>query len=226
MTSSATGWSSSRRDTSRSPRVTEGQHPTAGLSTQGARWRPVIPDEALRWFAQVSVPWWIAGGWAIDLYLGRTTRDHGDLDVGVLRRDVPVLLRGLEAWEVYEADDGRLARLSPGALPGAAVNSLWCRRAHESDFILELLLDDSEREYWVYRRDARVRRKLTQLFSGHPSGLRYLAPEVQLLYKSRNARAKDHEDFRAAVAQLDASARAWLRRHLPDTRADWIAQLA
>jgi Aminoglycoside-2''-adenylyltransferase len=31
-------------------------------------------------------PWWIAGGWAIDLFVARPTRAHHDLDVELLRR--------------------------------------------------------------------------------------------------------------------------------------------
>lgn len=51
-------------------------------------WDPASPHDAAEWFANVSVPWWITGGWAIALFLNRSTRAHKDLDVGVLRRDV------------------------------------------------------------------------------------------------------------------------------------------
>ena len=29
--------------------------------------------------------WWVAGGWALDLFLGRMTRPHHDVDVAILR---------------------------------------------------------------------------------------------------------------------------------------------
>jgi hypothetical protein len=32
-------------------------------------------------------PWWIAGGFAIELAIGRPVRDHGDIDVLVLRQE-------------------------------------------------------------------------------------------------------------------------------------------
>jgi hypothetical protein len=38
--------------------------------------------------AGIDSPWWIAGGWALDLFIGDQTRAHEDLDVGILRRDV------------------------------------------------------------------------------------------------------------------------------------------
>src|SRR4051794_4265974 len=42
--------------------------------------------EAMRGFGR---PWWIAGGWAIDLFLDRVTRPHGDLEIGIWRDDQP-----------------------------------------------------------------------------------------------------------------------------------------
>ena len=44
-------------------------------------WAPVQPDELAPVLERFAFPWWIAGGWAIDLALGRSTRAHGDVDV-------------------------------------------------------------------------------------------------------------------------------------------------
>lgn len=33
-------------------------------------------------------PWFIAGGWVIDIALGRVTREHGDIDICIFREDV------------------------------------------------------------------------------------------------------------------------------------------
>jgi hypothetical protein len=38
-------------------------------------------------FARLGAPWYVSGGWAIDLHLGRVTREHHDVDVLLLRRD-------------------------------------------------------------------------------------------------------------------------------------------
>ena len=93
-----------------------------------ADWDVASPHEAMEWFANVFVPWWIAGGWAIDLFLDRETRPHADLDVGVLRRNVGEVLRAIPDWEAFEARDGALTRLLH-ATPRSEVNSLWCRGA-------------------------------------------------------------------------------------------------
>ncbi|MFT4100795.1 MAG: hypothetical protein QM674_07115 [Burkholderiaceae bacterium] len=82
------------------------------------RWDPASPGDAAAWLANVAAPWWIAGGWAIDMFLDRETRSHKDLDVGILRRDVGEVLGSIPGFEVFEAKDGGLTRLS-GAAPRA-----------------------------------------------------------------------------------------------------------
>ncbi|MGM7683701.1 nucleotidyltransferase domain-containing protein [Cytobacillus sp. Hm23] len=32
-------------------------------------------------------PWFIAGGWAIDLFIGKQTRPHHDLEIAIFRKD-------------------------------------------------------------------------------------------------------------------------------------------
>ena len=42
-------------------------------------WHPMDPAAAARILCAVDVPWWIAGGWALDLFVGTQTRAHKDL---------------------------------------------------------------------------------------------------------------------------------------------------
>lgn len=50
------------------------------------------------YFARYSLPWYVAGGWAVDLFLGRRTRPHEDIEVAVLRRDQGSLRHAFEGW--------------------------------------------------------------------------------------------------------------------------------
>jgi hypothetical protein len=202
-------------------------HAVRDVSADPADWRSVAPQEALAWFSAISTPWWIAGGWAIDLFLGRTTRPHGDLDVGIRRRDARDALKCLGSWDVYEAKDGRLTHLRAGTGPCTDVNSLWCRPAGGKHWMVELLLDESDQDHWVYRRDRQIRRSFADLLRRDDSGLTYLVPEVQLLYKSSRTRPKDDVDFFNAAPWLDSSARNWLRESLRRATPlhPWIALL-
>jgi len=174
-------------------------------------WATTTPEDAVSWFSSLTVPWWVAGGWALDLFLGQQFREHGDFDVGVLRRDSPQLLAALWNWEIFEAQNGALSQLRYGVAPRQEVNSLWCRPAGSMLWSAEVLLDTGDTEFWVFRREPRIRRPLNETIRRTPQGLPYLAPEVQLLYKARAPRPRDQDDFANVLPRLDASARKWLQ---------------
>ena len=37
--------------------------------------------------AKFNKTWFIAGGWAIDLFLGKETREHKDIEIAIFRKD-------------------------------------------------------------------------------------------------------------------------------------------
>jgi hypothetical protein len=45
-----------------------------------------------------NAPWCVAGGWALDLFLGRITRPHGDLELAIFRQDQHLLRQHLRDW--------------------------------------------------------------------------------------------------------------------------------
>lgn len=59
-----------------------------------------------RLMAGFSAPWFVSGGWAIDLARDRVTRDHEDLEIGVFRRDQGALQRHLAGWTLAKAVHG------------------------------------------------------------------------------------------------------------------------
>jgi hypothetical protein len=162
--------------------------------------------------------WWIAGGWALDLHLGRQTRPHHDLDVLVLRADLAGVRERLRGWDLHAADPPGAGRLRPwpeDELLPAALHDVWCRETPTSPWALQLMVDDTDGADWVYRRDPRIRRPVAELHGpASTPGRPVLAPEVQLLGKSRTGRAKDVADLYAVVGSLDAHQRDWLRRAL------------
>lgn len=177
--------------------------------------------------AATGVPWWIAGGSALDLFRGASSRPHGDLDVGLLRLDSRGVLDAFSTWEVFEAKGGRLTRLTPGASPRREVHSLWCRRGDGSPWEIELMLDEGDRELWTYRRDPRIQRSMSKAVRLTVDRLPYLAPEIQLLYKSKTPRDRDEIDFRDIQRLLAPEPRAWLRHalELTHTHHHWLPEL-
>jgi hypothetical protein len=182
--------------------------------------------EASAYLTAVTHRWWIAGGWALDLFVGAESRPHKDLDIGILRRDAAAVMAGMSSFEFFEAMAGKLYRLE-GDAPSANVHCLWARPVGSDQWLLELLLDESEHGDWVFRRDSRIRYPLDLIVQYDSNQIPYVAPEIQLLYKASRTRPEDEADFQRTVPHLSPRARAWLRRAVaildPDHR--WLRPL-
>ncbi|MDG0810794.1 nucleotidyltransferase domain-containing protein [Cohnella rhizosphaerae] len=78
-------------------------------------WAPLGVAEIHRLFGEWDGAWGIAGGWALDLRLGRQTRPHDDIDVLLPLADYASVYARLGAdWELHLAEKGRLTRLGAG----------------------------------------------------------------------------------------------------------------
>ena len=62
-------------------------------------WEPATPAEVAALFSVLAVPWWLAGGYAIEMAVGHALRDHADIDVLLLRRDQLAAQRMLAGWQ-------------------------------------------------------------------------------------------------------------------------------
>lgn len=190
-------------------------------------WTPFSVAEAADRFAGFPGPWWIAGGWAIDLFVGKQTREHADIDVLILRDDQRHLFDTLSDWEIHAAVMHKVLRLWPAGRPfPPEVHDIWCRPDAESAWALQAMLMDCADDRWVFRRDARISGAIADLGLKH-DGIPYLTPEVQLLYKSKNRLPKDEADLATALPAMTPRQIAWLldalRLHDPDN--PWIEPL-
>jgi hypothetical protein len=146
--------------------------------------------------SSLTVPYWIIGGWAIDLAAGRVTRDHGDVDVMMLERDKHALWSDLTGVDVQPAGalgPGRLI-LHSGKLP----------------LPTEVFLSRADGTSLVYRRGTHSVTREQADVTRYRDGIPYLAPEVVLLFKARSTAAKDQHDTETALPLLDAGQRSWL----------------
>lgn len=64
------------------------------LSIGDYNWKPLSVKQVKTVFKPFKHQWWIAGGWAIDLFLKKQTRPHDDIDVLVRREDQLEVQRG------------------------------------------------------------------------------------------------------------------------------------
>ncbi|MCC7408454.1 MAG: hypothetical protein IT442_10305 [Phycisphaeraceae bacterium] len=197
-------------------------------------WEPMRLDEVRMLLGGFDRPWWISGGQAIDLFVGRKTRDHGDTDVGIRRCDLLALRDYLRDWDVHKTHQPTPSRLAPWAhgqeLPReTGINNVWARRRRGEPWRIDFTIMETAGDRWIFRRDERIGGPFADLTVFSPDGLRYLRPEIQLLYKSRrHGGAKDDADFAIAWPLLDTDARNWLRDALHRQFADdhrWFVEM-
>lgn len=133
-------------------------------------WEPAALADVAALLSSVEVPWWVAGGHAIELAVGYSFRDHSDVDVLLLRRDQRVVQGLLPTWEWWAADPpGTLRPWQPGETLSADVHDIWCRPGPSEPWRIQIMLDEAEGQDCISRRCAQVRRPIDLL--GRTSGL-------------------------------------------------------
>jgi hypothetical protein len=179
-------------------------------------WEPLGISEIVHLFAGSSSRWWISGGHALELHRGRSWRSHDDIDVGVLRGDAPGLATLLDGWDIEVAAGGILSPWD-GSTPLAETNqnNLWCRKRSDQPWCLDVTIGDGNREFWMFRRDPHIRFLWAEAILRTERGVPYLAPDLQLLYKSKDIREKDEVDAREVIPHLRSVQRERLHTLLP-----------
>jgi hypothetical protein len=177
-------------------------------------WDAIAPHHLPAVLAGVGVPWWVAGGWAIDLFAGTAARRHTDLDVLVLRRDQHAVRQHLAAeWPLFATGAGTadgLTEWPAGVTLEEGSNSVWAAHPDLCAWAFEIVLMDTDGERWAFRRDRRIGGAITEIGWVTRTGLPVLRPEIQLLFKARDRRPKDDRDFAVTAPLLDDVARRWL----------------
>jgi hypothetical protein len=191
-------------------------------------WEPLSIDELRERFGRFDVPWWVAGGVSIDLFLGYTSRHHDDIDVEMLRRDRDLLFDAFEGWDLHIVSDGALEPWRRGDPIDAAVFGVWGRPEVGAPWAVEVMLADGDDDTWRFRRDPEITMAMAALVSTTSDGVPFCTPEVQLLYKAKQHRAKDDADLTRCLHRLTDDQATWLAAAIGRSQPDhpWIGVLA
>jgi len=175
------------------------------------RWDPLSLEDVKKLLASVSAPWWIAGGRALDMFLGHETRTHLDIDVAVLRRDQQAFREALGKWDVQIAHRGEFIPWKRGErITDPEHHEVWARETPDGPWRIELLFEESDGTRWMYRRRPSIGLNVADLGRRDAYGIQFLRAEVVLLYKSKSPRPVDETDFLYALPRLDAAQKGWL----------------
>jgi hypothetical protein len=175
------------------------------------------------------VPWYVAAGWAIDLFLGGQHREHEDLEIAVPNArfdeitavfpefDFFVITGAHEATPLSEAQD----RLEE-------THQTWVREPETELWRFDVFREPSDGNTWVCRRDESIRLPYERVIEWTDEGIPYGSPEIVLLFKARHwERERDQVDFDAVVPRLASDRRLWLREALERVHPDhvWLKRL-
>ncbi|HEX8324459.1 MAG TPA: hypothetical protein VF595_11165 [Tepidisphaeraceae bacterium] len=174
-------------------------------------------------------PWCVAGGWAIDLWLGQVTRDHFGVDIAVLR-DHQLELRQHLAEFTF-----KIAATQGRPVVWKDANQMLMLPVHElfaADRVTgrawRIFLDEADGIDWYDRRCADIRMNLTGWRWHGAANVPVLNPLIVLLHKSRRPEPKDELDFHLAVERLTQQQKSWLSVALlrVDAEHPWINLLS
>jgi len=152
--------------------------------------------------------YWIAGGWAVDHFLGQKTRDHKDIEIAIARDDQQCLwkLNGVERIEFMESRVPKIWDGKPLHLP---IHELYCH--FRTGEVLEVLLNEFDGKNWCYRRNLDIKRPM-EIFLSQAGN--HMPIEIVLLFKAREIRKIDQHDFARAVKVMSNAQKLWLRNAL------------
>jgi hypothetical protein len=199
----------------------------AEIDALDARWSSCwTPSHVAHILTGVATPWYVAAGWALDLFRGAQTREHGDIEIGIPAAGFPEI-RDRFPGHVFDAvGSGRIwENTTPDVL--AAVHQTWLRDPATGNYLVDVFREPHDGDTWICRRDETIRLPYSDIIHRTHDGIPYLAPELVLLFKANAVRRKDQADFDGTVPHLNAAQREALAELLGRVHPGhhWLADL-
>ena len=180
-----------------------------------AEWDAWRPEDAAARLVEIDVPWYVAAGWAIDLFLGKQRREHDDLELGVPADRFDEVAAALGELDFHVVTRGRAEPLAEAGELMETVHQTWGLDRSANVWRVDLFREPSAGGEWVCRRDEAIRLPYDELIEHTAGGIPYARPEVVLVFKAKDARPKDESDLAAVLPRLDSERRRLL--------AGWIS---
>lgn len=186
----------------------------AEIDALDARWSSCwTPNEVADHLSGTTTPWCVAAGWALDLFRGEQTREHGDIEIAIPVAGFPEI-RGRFPGYIFDAvGSGRIWQdATPDEL--AVTHQTWLRDPATGDYLLDVFREPHHGDTWLCRHDETIRLPYRDIIHFTEDAVPYLVPELVLLFKAKHARRKDQADFDETVPHMTPDQRATLARLL------------
>ena len=165
-------------------------------------WHPRVAAERL---AGLDVPWYVAAGWALDLFRGAQSRPHEDLEIAVPAHHFDALAERFADCDFYVPRSGELHPLSPQTRDSS--HQTWALSRATWKWCVDVFREPYDGDRWVCRRDEAIRLPYEEIIEHDPAGIPFLAPEYVLLFKAKLGRDKDLADLHGVLPLLAADRR-------------------
>jgi hypothetical protein len=134
-----------------------------------------------------------------------------------------------DRWHLWSNHGGTLRPLDDRFPEPLSVESqIWVRASAQDPWVIDLPLTPDRDGQWTNKRMPGHVAPLEEVTWVAPDGVRYLNPEITLLYKAALHRPKDDRDLDRTWPLLDDDARTWLREAVRELHPDhaWLERLA
>jgi Aminoglycoside-2''-adenylyltransferase len=178
-----------------------------------SKWDAWRPDKVAELLDGVAVPWYVAAGWAIELFLREQRREHEDLEIAVPNTRFDELADVLEGFEVCVITDRAEATpLAEARDRLMDTHQTWIREPATGSWRFDVFREPSDGDTWICRREPAIRMPYARLIERTEDGIPYGRPEVVLLFKAKHAHeGKNAGDFEVVLPRLEPERRTWLR---------------
>src|SRR5712691_9606214 len=149
-----------------------------------ADWDGWRPETAARALAGVDVPWAVAAGWAIDLFLGTERREHDDLELAVPAARFREIIGALSELEFHVIGPGTAVPVDEAGDLLERHHRTWGLDRPANCWRVDVSREPSEGDTWICRRDKQIRLPYSEVIEHTKEGIPYLRPEIVLLFKA------------------------------------------
>jgi hypothetical protein len=192
-------------------------------------WQPLSVEEAVQLFQDAPFEWGLAGGYAVEQFVGKPIRTHGDLDVIVFRDKQHLVQQWLKDWHLYAAEPpGTLRPWATNEYLPYGIHDIWGHQRNATAWQLQIMVAEAEGSEWFSRRNRLIRGQRSDLLAVYQD-IPCVRIEVQLMYKAHRHLPKDEIDFlQTSLPLLQPHAKEWLKdklRLLYSNEHPWLVRL-
>ena len=176
-------------------------------------WKPAAIHELQRHLGGFT-DWTLCGGCSLDLIVGRKTRSHTDIDVGVFRSQLVTCLHAIGKDQVFLCRPVGSRVLWDGSAIDPGVHDIWISDRDRKRWLMQIMVFEDDGDRVFYRRDPRISWPKWS-HSSSIDGLEVLNPLITFLYKA-NKLKMDEKDVMDIITCIEGAVtrRCSERRHV------------